>query len=419
MGTRELTIGEMASSFEPGEVVFLPGGSGESTELSSILANADSSIRDATFISSFLPGINTSCLARPGHQSRVATFFMQPALRDALGEGRVDFRPSSYFGIHRFLTDSSTHIDTIVVQVAPPDRQGRCSLGPAVEFTPSLILRPSRVFAVINPSVPKLRGSVTIPMERFDFIAHSSAPLATYDVGDTSAASNDLLEHLARLIPPGAALQVGLGKIPSQLLQALGNHRELSLHTGMISDAVLALCGSGALRKRRPICTAVAIGTADFYRRLAGLRGVSFAEIGFTHSPQTLANVGRFHAVNSALEVDLLGQVNAEKLDGRYVSGPGGLPDFARAAHLDPEGLSIIALNATDHRATRSRIVPQLAPGTPVSVPYHDVDAVVTEFGVAALRGQPIDERARRLCAVAHPAFRPHLAAAARDLLRC
>ncbi len=128
--------------------------------------------------------------------------------------------------------------------------------------------------------------------------------------------------------------------------------------------------------------------------------------------------VTQLHAINSAVEVDLLGQVNAEMLDGRYISGPGGLPAFARAAHLDPEGMSIIALSATNADGSRPRIVPQLAPGTPVTVSQHDIDAVVTEYGTAWLRGQPLGERARRLCAIAHPAHRPALVKAAASILR-
>jgi acyl-CoA hydrolase len=186
----------------------------------------------------------------------------------------------------------------------------------------------------------------------------------------------------------------------------------------MISDATLFLAAAGALRRRKPILTGVAVGSSEFYTRLAGMRGLAFAEVGHTHAPQTLGKLTRFHAVNSALEVDLLGQVNAERLNDSYVSGPGGLPDFAHAAHSDPEGLSIIALNATDAGGAVSRIVPRLGSNAPVTVPQHDVDVVVTEFGAALLRGQTLDQRARRLCAVAHPLHRPGLEKMATDLLR-
>jgi acyl-CoA hydrolase len=348
----------------------------------------------------------------------MGTFFMQPSLRAAAAESRIDFRPISYFGIHRFLSDPATRIDTVVLQVAPPDGDGLCSLGPAVEFMPSVLTRATRVFGVINPSMPVLRGSPRVPMDRFAAIARSTVPLATYDVGAPSVSAARVVEHLAGLIPSGATLQVGLGKIPSQLLQALHGHRELAMHTGMISDAVLDLAAAGALRSRKPILPGVAVGSRDFYCRLNSLRGLGLAEVAHTHSPAVLAAVPRLHAINSALEVDLIGQVNAEMLDGRYVSGPGGLPDFARAAHLNRDGLSIIALNATDGSGARTRIVARLGAGTPVSVPQHDVDAVVTEFGVALLRGQPLDERARRMCAIAHPDHHEMLKQASRALLR-
>jgi acyl-CoA hydrolase len=189
------------------------------------------------------------------------------------------------------------------------------------------------------------------------------------------------------------------------------------VHTGLVSDATLRLAAAGVLRNEHPMLTAVAVGSAGFYSSLRDLVGLEFAEVGRTHAPLVLGALTKFHAVNSALEVDLLGQVNAETLAGRYVSGPGGLPDFAHAAHRDPEGLSIIALQATDG-GTTSRIVAHLPPGAPVSVPQYAVDVVVTEYGAAMLRGQPLDERARRLCAIAHPDHRAALSASAREVLR-
>jgi acyl-CoA hydrolase len=408
---------DIAASFEDGETVFLAGSSGECIELSDVLGAAASIVADAHFVTTFVPGVNGRCIVRPGHRSRVATFFMQPGLRAAQSEGRVEFRPISYFSIHRFLCDPTTSIRTAVVQVAPPDRLGQCSLGPSVEFMPSVLARAERVFGVINPSVPYLRGSATIPMERFELIARSNAPLATYDAGKDTSATAQLAENLATLIPSRSTLQIGLGKVPSQLLRKLCERRELSLHTGMISDAVLQLAEAGALRDRQPIRTTVALGGADFYARLGRLRGLSFAEVGSTHSPRTLSKIAQLRAVNSALQVDLLGQVNAEMLDGEYVSGPGGLPDFARAAHQNPDGLSIIALNSTDGTGKMSRIVSRLGTDATVTVPQYDVDAVVTEYGVALLRGQPLYERARRLCAVAHPDHRASLEAAAKAWL--
>ncbi len=413
-----MTIVELAASFEDGEAVYLGGCAGESKDLSAVLADPERTVANAHFVTTFIPGINGTCLARPAHRSRMSVFFMQRSYGAALAEGRIDFRCMSYFGIHRYLNDATTRLDSAVVQVAPPDARGRCSLGPAVEFMPTVMARAGRLLGIINPNVPRLRGAPSVPFERFSAIAHSNAALPTYEVGAPSDAAARVVAHLAPLIPHGATLQIGLGKIPSQLLEALTEHRDLALHTGMLSDATLRLAAAGTFRRRRPIMTAVAVGGSDFYRRLARVPGLKFAEVGHTHSPLTLAGLTKFHAVNSALEVDLLGQVNAEALGGRYVSGPGGLPDFAHAARVAPEGLSIIALNATDGTGETSRIVARLSAGTPVSVPQHDVDVVATEFGAAQLRGQPLDERARRLCAIAHPRHRPALELAAREMLR-
>jgi len=414
----EKTIADLAASFEDGEVVFLAGSCGESTELTAALTDPTARVASAHFVTTFIPGINANCLARPTQRTRMSVFFMQRSYGAALAEGRIEFRSMSYFGIHRYLSDASTRLDTTVVQVAPPDAHGLCSLGPSVEFMPTVMARAGRLLGIVNPHVPRLRGAPSVPLERFSAIAHSQAPLPTYEVGAASDSAARVVANLAPLIPNGATLQIGLGKIPSQLQAALTDRRELALHSGMISDATLRLVASGTLRRRRSIMTTVAVGGGEFYARLAHVPGLEFAEVGHTHSPFTLAKLTKFHAVNSALEVDLLGQVNAEALGGRYVSGPGGLPDFARAAHEAPEGLSIIALNATDGAGATSRIVARLAPGAPASVPQHDVDAVVTEFGVALLRGQPLDERARRLCAIAHPHHRPALEAAAREVLR-
>ena len=408
----------LAASFKDGEVVYLAGSSGESRELSALLADPAAQVADAHFLTSFVPGINATCLARPEHASHMSVFFMQRNFHAALAAGRIAFRPVSYFGIHRYLNDTKTQLDTAVVQLAPPDARGMCSLGPAVEFMPTVLSRAARVVGIINPNVPRLAHSPAISLDRLHAIARSNAALPTYEVGPPADAAARVVAHLAPMIPHGATLQIGLGKIPAQLLESLTEHRDLALHTGMLSDATLRLAQAGALRRHKPLVTAVAVGSTELYGRLEQLAGLELAEVGYTHSPPTLAGLPRFHAVNSALEVDLLGQANAESLGGRYVSGPGGLPDFAHAAHADAEGLSIIALNATDGAGRTSRIVARLAPGVPVTVPQHDVDVVVTEYGAALLRGQPLDERARRLCAIAHPDHRPALEAAARGLLR-
>ena len=195
-GTRsviELTIPDLAASFEDGEAVFLGGCGGESTELSAALADPAARVANAHFVTSFIPGINGTCLARPAQRARMSVFFLQRSHGAALAEGRIEFRSLSYFGIHRYLDDPATRLDAAVVQVAPPDAQGRCSLGPSVEFMPTVIARVPRLLGIINPNVPRLRGAPSVPFERFSAIAHSAAALPTYEVGAPSDAAARVL----------------------------------------------------------------------------------------------------------------------------------------------------------------------------------------------------------------------------------
>jgi len=338
-------------------------------------------------------------------------FFLAPNHADARRDGRIEFCPWAYSTIQQHFANPHTKIDTVIVQVGKPDRDGRCPLGPAGEFVPSLLRRKPRMLAVVNPNVPDLAGCMRIPMENFECYANSDEPLAEYSAGNLNAASERIAQNLLTLIPPGATLQIGLGKMPSQLVRGLAARRELSFHSGMLSDSVLDLAATGALRDDDALTTAVAVGSAKFYRRLASVQGLRIEGIEHTHDVGLLARIPRLFAINTALEVDLLAQVNAESLGGRYVSGPGGLPDFAHAARRCDGGLSIIALNSTDASGRQSRIVAEFSAGTPVTVPQHDVDAVVTEWGVAVLRGRDLDDRVHRLIAVAHPDHRDGLRA--------
>ncbi|MDB5969104.1 MAG: acetyl-CoA hydrolase [Hydrocarboniphaga sp.] len=414
---QQVSVKGLLNSLESGETAFIAGSAGEPVELTQVLVDDAECARGVCFVSSFVPGINGRNLASQKAQRRMRVFFMQPAFRQARELGLIDFSPMNYFGIQQHLLDMATPLDSVIVQVSEPDAAGLCSLGPAVEFMPGLLLRAKRILAVINPNVPDVAGAPRIAMDAFHSHAHSTAPLAQYDAGRSNETAERIAAHLATLIPNGATLQLGLGKVPSLLLPALSGHRDLAFHSGMLSDSILGLIDSGVLRIDRPLMTTVVAGSEQLYQKLPGLRALELAGVDHTHDPLVLGRLSKLHAINSAIEVDLLGQVNAETVDGRYVSGPGGLPDFAYAAHRQTDGLSVIALPASDPAGRHSRIVPRLKAGTPLSIPQHDVDAVVTEYGIARLRGVALDERMQRLIAIAHPDHRDTLRAAARERL--
>jgi acyl-CoA hydrolase len=407
---REVSLADLANALSPGETVFIAGSAGEPQAFTQWLVDHPQSAPGVRFITSFVPGINRRNLAATGTKRSMQVFFMSPALAQSRAEGRVQFSPMSYSGIRQWLIDPKQTLDTAIVQLSPPDAQNRCSLGAAVEFMPDILRRARRLFAVINPQVPVLPGSPALSLDRFEAVAQGPAPLAQYDAGASNPLTERIVAHLAALIPDGATLQLGLGKVPAHLLPALHRHRELAIHSGMLSDAALDLPASGCLRaESAPLLAGVAVGSQAFYQRLPQLAGLRLESVAYTHDAERLRALPRLHAINSALEVDLLGQANAEMLDGVHVSGPGGSPDFSRAARLQADGLSIIALPSTDPDGRLSRIVARFEAGTPVTVPQHDVDVVVTEYGTALLRGVDLDERRHRLIGIAHPDHREAL----------
>lgn len=411
---REVSVAQLAAELRDGETVFIGGCAGEPRELTQLLFGRPQVAPAVRFVASFIPGINGRNLADMGSNRHMQVFFMQPGFRAARAEGRIRFSPISYFGVQQHLAHPDTRIDAAIVQLSEPDARGICSLGPSVEFMPALIERGVRLLGIVNPRVPRIAGAMELALDRCSAYARSTAPLPEYDAGASNPVTDRIVAQLAVLIPNGAAIQVGIGKVPAQLLPALHAHRELVFHSGMLSDAILPLHEAGCLDRRHPLTAAVLVGTERLYASLDKVPDLRVTGVGYTHNPEVLAKLPPLYAINSALEVDLLGQVNAEMLSGRYLSGPGGLPDFAAAAHRHSQGLSIIALPSTDPKGKISRIVAQFAPGTPVTVPQHDVDAVVTEHGVARLRGVDLDERIRRMIAVAHPDHRAALEAEAR-----
>lgn len=401
--TDQVSLEALIGRLAPGESVFVPGCNGEPQELAQKLVDEPALAPGVRFVTSFVPGINGRNLAGPGSTRRMQVFFMQPAFEASRAEGRVAFTPMNYYGVLNHVLSKETGVGTLLLQVSEPDAEGRCSVGPTAEFVPALVERGVRILAVLNPNVPRVPGGVSVPFERFEAVARSNGPLATYDAGGSNPVTDRIVAHLAALIPNGATIQVGIGKVPAQLIPALRNHRDIGFHSGMLSDALLDLDGADFVRKGGEHIAGVVVGTQRLYDGLAKVPRLRVDGVHFTHAPEILARVPKLHAINSALEVDLLGQVNAEQLGGKSVSGPGGLPDFAAAAHRNPEGLSIIALPATDPKGRVSRIVARLPAGTPVAAPQHDIDAVVTEFGVARLRGASVDERVERMIQVAHP----------------
>jgi acyl-CoA hydrolase len=395
------------TAFHPGAQVFVPGATGEPIALREILRADPERAAGVDFVGCLLPGMNDFDYAALHPTARLTTFLFPPAFRASFEAGRVRVLPLAYSQTAEYLAETAP-IDTAILQVAPPDADGMCSLGLAADFPPLVWRRAGRRIGLINPDLPQPARAAKIPFSALDVTVEIAAPVIEAADAPISAEVAAIVARVAALIPDGASLQTGIGGAPAAIYEQLTAHKNLTIRSGMVTPGFQTLAESGALAAGGHIA-GVALGTAGFYRFLAENDVVAFADARVTHGPASLALIQRFVSVNSALEIDLFGQVNLEWRGGRMVSGVGGAPDFIRAASRSPGGRSIIALPASAGGGKLSRIVPRLT-STTSSISRNDIDTVVTEFGAASLQGLSLDERAHALMAIADPRHQAGLA---------
>jgi acyl-CoA hydrolase len=360
--------------------------------------------------------------ARPEHAAlRTATWHMSPRLESAHRRGRVDFVPIRYFDLVTEFTHGGVWApDCVLIQCAPPDDGGYLSLGVSVSIALPAARRAPLVIAAVNPNMPRTRGQALLHESEIDIRVDVDEPLLEYPpptVGDVERAIG---RNVAGVVPDGATVQVGVGAIPQAVLEALDGHRDLALHS-LLVDSSMRLIERGVVTGARKrfhrgrLDIGEVMGTRRLFDFVHENPLIDMEPASYTHDPEMVARIDRFVAVNSALEVDLTGQVTAESLGARQVAGIGGQFDFVVGASRSKDGASVIALPATTRTKNGivSRIVARLAPGARVTTPRFVADWIVTEFGAARLRGQGEKERAKALIAVAHPDFRGELERAA------
>lgn len=412
---KEIAVEDVPSLLKPGMTVFLQGASGEPTPFYEALKAAPEASDGVHYVGCLIPGINRHDPAGWHPNARATGFFVGPDQAASFAARRFRYLPLHYSGIYAYLA-SLPPMDMALVQVAPPDRDGMCSLGVSLDFQPAVLDKAKVIVAEVNAQMPSPPSSPKIPWARIDYAARTDRPLVQFESGRIPEAIDALGRQVAALVEDGDVIQIGIGKAPAAILKHLHDKRELGLQGGMITDEVVALVESGALTNARKsidcgmlVCGA-ALGTDKVYRWEGTLTQTLFRPASYTHDVRVVSQVDNFVSINSVLEVDLTGQANAEMLAGRQVSGTGGLVDFVRAARMAKNGRSILALTATAAGGKASRIVPQLDAGSVVSALRADVDYVVTEYGAARLKDKSVDERAEALIAVAAPEFRDSLA---------
>lgn len=331
--------------------------------------------------------------------------------RKLVSEGLIDILPVHYASLPSLLAQPPLKVDVLLLQVSPPDDQGRHSLGMAREYLLEALTTARVVIGEVNPHVPWTFGGPYLTANDFTALITSDAPLP--EAAPTKAGEVELAigRHVAALIEDGATLQVGIGTIPDAVLAQLRDRRDLGVHSGAIGEGVAALCEAGVVTNaRKGVDNGVTvagslIGGASLRAYAHRNPALEMRGAEYTHAPGTLGRLHRLVALNSAIEVDLSGQVNSEVVRGSYVGAVGGIVDFLRAAGANEGGTPIIALPST--AAGQSRIVFRI--DGPITVARSEPVIVVTEYGVADLRGRTLSERARSLIAVAHPAHREAL----------
>lgn len=414
---------EAVSAIESGEYVWSHSMAASPVLLLDALAKHAMSLTDVTLMQLHLENANAIAAEELEGHLRHRCFFAGADTRKLINEGRADYIPIFLSEIPKLFRRRRQVVDTALVQVSSPDRHGNCSLGISVEATAAACEVATKIIAHINPNMPRTHGDFTLHVNDIDYAFVEEAPLVTHEVKAPDAIKQRIGEQVASLVHDGACLQMGIGGIPDAALACLHNHRDLGVHTEMFSDGVVDLYQRGVITNARKkigrgkLITGFVMGSQALYNFVDDNAYVRFADIEWVNNPVVIAKNNLVTSINSAIQIDLSGQVCADSIGAKIYSGVGGQLDFVLGAAFSDGGRSIIALPSTARGGTISRIVPILAAGSGVVTTRAHVHYVVTEHGVARLRGSSIAERTRDLIAIAHPDFQEDLARDARELL--
>ncbi len=341
--------------------------------------------------------------------------FVGGCTRNAIAEGRGDYTPVFFHEVPKLFKKGLLPIDVAMVQVSKPDEHGYCSLGVSVDYTKAAIETAKLVIAEVNDQMPRTYGEAFVHVSELDVIVETSNPITELNppkIGDIEKAIG---ENCASLIEDGSTLQLGIGAIPDAVLLFLKDKKDLGIHSEMFSDGVLELFESGvinnskkAIHRGRMIVTFL-MGTKRLYDFVDNNPVVEMHPVDYVNDPVVIMKNSKMVSINSCIQVDFMGQVASESIGTTQFSGVGGQVDFVRGASMAEDGKSIIAMPSTAAKGKVSRIAPYLDQGTAVTTSRNDVDYIITEYGIAELKGKTLQQRARNLINIAHPDFRDQL----------
>ena len=412
--TQWIEAEDVAGLLKTGMTVFVAGATAEPREMLQSLATRGEQCAGVRFVSISVPGINGVDFSAFHHQAKSTAFLATAQNYKSIVAGRVDFVPLHYSAIFDYLKHEMK-IDVVLLQLPPPARDGITRLGISADFTPAVLDRAGLVIGEINARQPAPADVPALPLSRLDYALACDRPVPTIAPAALSGVARSIGHHVAELIDDGDCIQIGIGAIPDAALTGLSGKNDLGIHSGMITDGVMALVQAGNITGRRKtldtdkIVSGVTLGSRRLIQWAGEAPELAVRPVGYTHDSGVIRRIDNFVSINSALQVDLYGQVNSDMLEGRQFSGTGGSVDMMRGAALSRGGRSIIALSATASGGKASRIVVALAPHTATTALRTDIDYIVTEYGARRIRHLPVQARAEALIEIAHPDFHDQL----------
>jgi acyl-CoA hydrolase len=399
-----------------GDTVVLPIGAGEAPALLHALSTRRRDLRGVT-VFQLLPLVNAGYFdPETTEHVRHSTAFLGGTSRKGAAQGWVDFCPAHFSEIPELIRRGLLPCDVVFARASAMDEHGYFSLGLSADYTMAAIERARAVVLEVNPGVPFCFGDCHVHISQVTALVESSDPIVELPHPSLGPVELGIGRFVAELIPDGATLQIGIGAIPDAVVQQLGNKNDLGVHTEMFGDGILSLVEAGVVTNSRKnvhhakMVATFALGSRHLYEYMHRNPAIEMHPVDVTNDPFLAGQNDTLHSINGTLAVDLIGQCGSETLGHLPYSGSGGQVDFVRAANRSTGGKAIIVVRSTARQGTVSRIVATLAPGTHVTTGKNDVDYVVTEYGVAQLRGRSARERARALIDIAHPDFRDQLA---------
>ncbi|GLI34471.1 GNAT family N-acetyltransferase [Desulforhabdus amnigena] len=413
----------LQSNIQDGNRIFIGCGCGEPQHLVRSLLKIIPRYRDLELVQNLSVGTLPEDWSELHKHCRLKTFFVGPRTRKAVNLGLVDYIPIYFSSIPGLFRDEgSWGLDVCLIQISPPDKHGFCSLGIAVDVAKAAIEMGKIIIAQVNPRMPRTFGDTFVHVTQMHRFVEYEEPLLEVTYRERSAVAERIAKYVSHLVEDGSTIQVGIGRIAGSVLRYLDNKKDLGIHSEILTDAHLYLVRKGVITGRKKnvhhgkIITSSCVGGRELYDFVHNNPEVEVYPIEYVNDRRLISQNDQMVAINSALEIDLSGQICADSIGHRVFSGIGGYVDFMHGASRSYKGKTIIVLPSTSSDGRRSRIVSHLTDGAGVVSSRSTVRYVVTEFGIAYLHGKTIRERALALINIAHPKFRERLLSEAKDL---